>query len=41
MVWGVCFVNCGSCCVFCLYVKDNEVIWVEIDNIGSDEYGNY
>lgn len=41
IVWGVCLVNCGSCCVLCLYVKDNEVWWVEIDNIGDDVYGNY
>lgn len=41
VVWGACFVNCGSCCALCLHVKDNEVIWVETDNTGNDEYGNY
>ncbi|EFK6739510.1 DMSO/selenate family reductase complex A subunit [Escherichia coli] len=41
VVWGACSVNCGSRCALRLHVKDNEVIWVETDNTGNDEYGNH
>ncbi|EMU6536353.1 selenate/tellurate reductase subunit YnfE [Escherichia albertii] len=41
VVWGACSVNCGSRCPLRLHVKDNEVIWVETDNTGKDEYGNH
>lgn len=41
VVWSFCIVNCGSCCLLCLYVKDDIVYWVEFDMIGDDVYGNY
>ncbi|WP_303203154.1 DMSO/selenate family reductase complex A subunit [Raoultibacter timonensis] len=39
--WGHCSVNCEGRCSLQLHVKDDEVVWVESDNTGDDEYGNH
>lgn len=41
VVWGHCSVNCEGRCSLRLHVKDDEVVWVESDNTGDDEYGNH
>lgn len=38
VIWSVCIVNCGSCCLLCMYVVDGEIKYVEMDNIGDDNY---
>lgn len=40
IVWGACSVNCGSRCPVRMHVKDDEVVWVETDNIGDDNPGS-
>lgn len=41
VVWGHCSVNCEGRCALRLHVQDDEVVWVESDNTGNDEYGNH
>jgi anaerobic dimethyl sulfoxide reductase subunit A len=37
--WSSCNVNCGSRCPLRLHVRDGVVVRVEVDNVGSDEFG--
>ena len=37
--WSSCNVNCGSRCPLRLHVRDGVVVRVDVDNIGTDEYG--
>lgn len=41
IVWGACSVNCGSRCALRSHVRDDEVVWVETDNTGTDSYGDH
>lgn len=41
IVWSMCSVNCGSRCALRLHVKNDEVIYVETDNTGNDEFGDH
>ncbi|HEY4466460.1 MAG TPA: selenate/tellurate reductase subunit YnfE [Klebsiella sp.] len=41
IVWGACSVNCGSRCALRSHVRDDEVVWVETDNTGTDIYGDH
>lgn len=41
IVWGACSVNCGSRCALRSHVRDDEVVWVETDNTGTDNYGDH
>ncbi|MGR3806987.1 DmsA/YnfE/YnfF family dimethyl sulfoxide reductase [Pasteurella testudinis] len=41
IVWSMCSVNCGSRCALRMHVKQDEVLWVETDNTGNDEYGDH
>lgn len=41
VAWGHCSVNCEGRCALRLHVQDDEVVWVESDNTGNDEYGNH
>ncbi|WP_202983591.1 DMSO/selenate family reductase complex A subunit [Ferrimonas lipolytica] len=38
VVWSACTVNCGSRCPLRMHVKDGEIIFVETDNTGEDDY---
>lgn len=39
VVWSACLVNCASRCPLRLTVRDGEIVRVETDNTGDDEYG--
>ncbi len=39
VVWGGCHVNCGSRCPLRLYVKDDTVVRVGIDDTTGDDFG--
>jgi anaerobic dimethyl sulfoxide reductase subunit A len=39
--WNSCTVNCGSRCPVRLLVQDGQIIRVEPDNTGNDEYGDH
>ncbi|MBQ9954624.1 MAG: molybdopterin-dependent oxidoreductase [Eggerthellaceae bacterium] len=39
--WGHCDVNCETRCALQFHVVDDEVVWVESDNTGSDVYGDH
>jgi len=39
-VWSACLVNCSSRCPLQLTVRDGEIVRVQTDNTGDDEYGN-
>jgi anaerobic dimethyl sulfoxide reductase subunit A len=41
IVWSACLVNCGSRCPLRLHVRDGEIVQVETDNTGDDEYGQH
>ena len=41
VVWGACSVNCGGRCPVKLHVVNDEVKWVETDNLGDDIYGHH
>lgn len=38
VVWSACTVNCGSRCPLRMHVKDNQILYVETDNTGTDTY---
>ncbi|HBO37111.1 MAG TPA: dimethyl sulfoxide reductase subunit A [Pasteurellaceae bacterium] len=38
VIWSACTVNCGSRCPLRMHVKDNQIIYVETDNTGTDTY---
>ena len=37
--WSACHVNCGSRCPLKAYVKDGQVVRIDIDSDGDDEFG--
>ena len=37
--WSSCHVNCGSRCPLKAYVKDGQVVRIDIDSDGDDEFG--
>lgn len=37
-VWSACTVNCGSRCPLRMHVKDNQILYVETDNTGTETY---
>ena len=39
MAWGGCHVNCGSRCPLKMYVKDDTVVRVGVDDDGGDIFG--
>ena len=41
VVWQACMVNCGSRCPLRVHVRAGEIVRVETDNTGTDEYGNH
>ena len=41
LVWQACMVNCGSRCPLRVHVRAGEIVRVETDNTGTDEYGNH
>jgi anaerobic dimethyl sulfoxide reductase subunit A len=41
VVWSSCNVNCGSRCPLRLFVEDGQIVRVETDNTGDDEYGTH
>ena len=38
VVWSTCTVNCGSRCPLRMHVKDNQILYVETDNTGTETY---
>lgn len=41
IVWQSCMVNCGSRCALRVHVRNGEIVRVETDNTGADEYGTH
>ena len=41
VLWGHCDVNCETRCALRFHVKDDEILWVDTDNTGDDEYGSH
>lgn len=39
VTWSACHVNCGSRCPLKTYVKDGQVVRIDIDSDGDDEFG--
>ena len=37
IVWGQCFVNCGSNCALRYHVRDGKILYLETDNTGDPE----
>ncbi len=41
VVWQSCMVNCGSRCALRVHVRNGEIVRVETDNTGADDYGTH
>lgn len=41
IIWTHCHVNCGGACVLQCHMKNGELAWVESDNTGSPEFGEF
>ena len=39
VVWNSCNVNCGSRCPLRVFVRDGEIVRIDTDNTGTDEFG--
>lgn len=39
IIWTHCTVNCMSCCAWQCHVKDGEVVYIESDTTGDQEFG--
>ncbi len=39
VVWNSCNVNCGSRCPLRVFVRNGEIVRIDTDNTGADEYG--
>ena len=39
VVWNSCNVNCGSRCPLRVFVRNGEIVRIDTDNTGTDEYG--
>jgi len=41
VVWATCNVNCGSRCPLRVHVQDGQVVRIETDDTGDDEFGKH
>ncbi|MDP0106586.1 hypothetical protein Q7358_03505 [Glaesserella parasuis] len=41
LVWSACTVNCHSRCPLRMHVQDGVIKYVETDNLGLDNYGDF